>query len=86
MPAVVDALQKGRLSAAGLDVYEQEPLSPDSPLRTMSNVVLSSHAAWYSDDALYDLKVKTAQAVADLLQGRVPRSVVNLSVLASSER
>jgi D-3-phosphoglycerate dehydrogenase len=83
--ALIDALRDGRLAGAGLDVYENEPISPDNPLRTMENVVLSSHAAWYSEDSMRDVKVKAAQAVADLLQGRVPGSVVNPSALASSD-
>jgi D-3-phosphoglycerate dehydrogenase len=82
--ALVDALRDGRLAGAGLDVYEDEPISPDNPLRTMENVVLSSHAAWYSEDSMHDVKVKAARAVADFLQGRVPESVVNPEVLASS--
>jgi len=83
--ALVDALRDGRLAGAGLDVYENEPFSPDNPLCTMENVVLSSHAAWYSEDAMRDAKVQAARAVADFLQGRVPRSVVNPSALASSD-
>ena len=83
--ALVDALRDGRLAAAGLDVYENEPISPDNPLRSMENVVLSSHAAWYSEDSMRDVKVKAAQAVADILQGRVPESVVNPEALASPD-
>jgi D-3-phosphoglycerate dehydrogenase len=83
--ALVDALRDGRLAGAGLDVYETEPISPDNPLRTMENVVLSSHAAWYSEDSLRDVKVKAARAVADILQGEVPESVVNPAALASSD-
>jgi D-3-phosphoglycerate dehydrogenase len=81
--ALVAALQHGRLAGAGLDVYEREPISPDNPLRTMENVVLSSHAAWYSEDALRDMKIKAAQAVADVLQGQVPRAILNPSVLGA---
>ena len=83
--ALVDALRDGRLAAAGLDVYENEPISPDNPLRSMENVVLSSHAAWYSEDSMRDVKVKAARAVADILQGQVPESVVNPEALASSD-
>ncbi|HMK08557.1 MAG TPA: phosphoglycerate dehydrogenase [Anaerolineales bacterium] len=43
--ALVAALQQGRLAGAGLDVFEQEPLPGDSPLRTMDNVLLSAHNA-----------------------------------------
>jgi D-3-phosphoglycerate dehydrogenase len=80
--ALVEALRSRRLAGAGLDVYEREPLAPDSPLRALPNVVLTSHAAWYSEEAIRDTKVKAAQSVADVLQGRVPRYILNPAALA----
>jgi D-3-phosphoglycerate dehydrogenase len=50
--ALVAALQAGKLAGAGLDVFEEEPLPADSPLRAMDNVLLAPHnsnaspAAW----------------------------------------
>jgi len=41
--SLIHALQSRKISGAGLDVFEQEPLSPDSPLRKMDNCLLSSH-------------------------------------------
>lgn len=41
--ALVEALEAGRIAGCGLDVFEQEPLPVDSPLRKMDNVLLSSH-------------------------------------------
>jgi D-2-hydroxyacid dehydrogenase (NADP+) len=43
--ALIDALSKGRLLGAGLDVFEQEPLPADSPLWDMPNVVITPHSA-----------------------------------------
>jgi len=42
-PALVQALQAGQLSGAALDVFEQEPLPTESPLRSMPNVLLAPH-------------------------------------------
>jgi phosphoglycerate dehydrogenase-like enzyme len=44
--ALVEALTSGRLRAAGLDVFAEEPLSPDNPLLELDNVVLMPHVAW----------------------------------------
>lgn len=46
---IVEALEKGILGAASLDVFETEPLSPESPLWAMENVIVTPHAAASSD-------------------------------------
>jgi D-3-phosphoglycerate dehydrogenase len=79
-PALVAALQEGRLAGAGLDVFEQEPIAKDHPLLGMNNVVLSSHAAWYSEDSEYEIRTKTAQNVVDVMQGRPPTYLANPAV------
>jgi len=43
--ALINALESGKIAGAGLDVFEEEPLPKDSPLRRMDNVILSSHNA-----------------------------------------
>ena len=79
--ALIAALRAGRLAGAGIDVYEREPIGPDHPLCAMDNVLLSSHAAWYSEESLIDVKIRAAEAAADLAQGRIPKYVVNPEVL-----
>ncbi len=44
--ALVAALRAGRLAAAGLDVFAEEPIDPSSKLLTLANVVLTPHIAW----------------------------------------
>ncbi len=50
--ALVSALARGRLRAAGLDVFAREPIEPDNPLLNLDNVVLTPHVAWLTADTL----------------------------------
>jgi phosphoglycerate dehydrogenase-like enzyme len=50
--ALVDALRDGRLGAAGLDVFAQEPLPDGHPLTRLENVVLVPHLAWLTPETL----------------------------------
>lgn len=81
--ALADALQRGRLGGAGLDVTEQEPLDLQSPLLRMDRVVVTPHAAWYSEEGRSDLKRRVAEEVVRVLvRGEPPRNCVNPGVLA----
>lgn len=63
--ALVDALASGHLRAAGLDVFEHEPLGEDSPLLVRDDVVLTPHTAAYAEEALDELR---SRALADALR------------------
>jgi D-3-phosphoglycerate dehydrogenase len=78
--ALIQALEEGLLSGAGLDVLEKEPPDSQSPLLTMGNVVLSPHVGFYSLESISELKRRTAKNVADVLSGKWPGSVVNREV------
>ena len=73
-PALIEALKSGRLGGAGLDVFEQEPLPANSPLRGFANVILTSHAASVSEKAVENLQRKAAEAARDFLLGKDPVS------------
>jgi D-3-phosphoglycerate dehydrogenase len=78
--ALVEALRSGRIAAAGLDVFEEEPLPADSPLLGLANVVLTPHTAGVSEASVRRVKTEVGQAAAAVLSGRWPKSVVNPKV------
>jgi D-3-phosphoglycerate dehydrogenase / 2-oxoglutarate reductase len=79
--ALLEALDRGRLAQAGLDVFEQEPLPVDSLLRTHPKITLSDHTAWYSEESQIDLQRMAAEEVARVCTGGLPRSLANPEVL-----
>ena len=70
------ALTKGVIAGAALDVFHVEPLPADNPLRSAPNLVLTPHAAWYSEVAIHRLQRLVAQDIARALRGEVPRKPV----------
>ncbi|HTU02403.1 MAG TPA: C-terminal binding protein [Candidatus Sulfotelmatobacter sp.] len=78
--AIERALREGWIAGAGLDVLEHEPIPAGSPLLSLPNLILTPHAAWYSENSTEDLKRKVAEAVVAVLRGKRPDSVVNPEV------
>jgi D-3-phosphoglycerate dehydrogenase len=78
--ALIQALRKGQVSGAGLDVLEKEPPDPQNPLLKMENVTLAPHISFYSEESISELKQRTAENVSSVLLGKWPRSVVNQQV------
>ena len=62
---------------AGLDVYEQEPLPADSPLRACPNTILTSHTAWYSTNSIIRLRELAAMEIVRLIEGAELLHIVN---------
>ncbi len=72
--ALVEALDSGLVSAAGLDVLTGMGLDLDrNPLVGRDNVILTPHAAFYSDDALKTLQQRACRSLALYLTGEVPQ-------------
>lgn len=75
--ALVDALATGQIAAAGIDVFDVEPLLPDDPLRRTPGLLLTPHAAWYSGRALEELRAHNVRNVIDFFQGRRVDAILN---------
>jgi len=80
-------LRAGQIRAAALDVFADEPISPNSPLLELENVVLTPHVAGYSEEGLLDYFQAGYRLVSEfLLQNKVPESIVNPEVLEKLNR
>ena len=75
------ALTEGWIAGAALDVLGEEPPSAEHPLLRLDNVIVTPHAAFYSDAAIAELQTKAARNVALVLRGELPEAVVNPAVL-----
>lgn len=74
---MIAALQSGQLSAAALDVTDPEPINPDNPLVKMDNVVITSHIASASPEAVRKLRAQAAGTIAMAIKGQKVPNVVN---------
>jgi D-3-phosphoglycerate dehydrogenase len=80
--ALESALRNGHLSAAGLDVFEEEPVEAPIALLSMPNVVLTPHVAASTQEGLRRMALESAAAVLDWYAGKLdPDVVVNREVL-----
>lgn len=74
-----EALKNNRLAGAALDVLEQEPPQKDNPLLALENVIVTPHAAFYSEESYMDLRRKAVQEVKRVLSNQPPLNQVNKS-------
>lgn len=82
--ALARALVEGWIAGAAMDVFEQEPLPKESPLRHAPNLLLEPHQASFARETGERVSLAAATAVVELIQGRRPKWVVNEAVLSSS--
>jgi phosphoglycerate dehydrogenase-like enzyme len=75
--ALIDALSDGRLAAAGLDVFEAEPVAPDNRLLSLDNVVLTPHVTWYTADTMQRYLTEAVANCRRLRDGQALANVVN---------
>ena len=75
--ALVAALRDGVIAGAGLDVYEEEPLAPGSPLLALDQVVLTPHIAGWAIEAQVRTQESVVKDVARVLRGETPASPVS---------
>ena len=79
--ALYEALASRRIAGAGIDVFEQEPVSPDNALLKLDNIVVTPHHICLTDECINTIAASVFSACRDLAAGRVPKNVVNQQVL-----
>lgn len=74
--ALIEALQSGTISAAGLDVYEIEPIPADHPFLKMDNVLTLPHIGSATKATRFDMAMLAAQNLVNALTGQTPAHIV----------
>lgn len=75
--ALAVALKEGWIAGAALDVFETEPLSPDSPLLALQNITLTQHIAGVTWESMQAMTAMAVDSVAAVLRGELPKTAVN---------
>jgi D-3-phosphoglycerate dehydrogenase len=75
--ALFRALTEGWIAGAAVDVLAQEPPPPDHPLLSLDNIIVTPHAAFYSERSIQGLRRRATREVVRVLQGLEPASPVN---------
>ena len=83
--ALFEALQKGHLGGAGLDVYDEEPLPMDHPLRRLDNAVLLSHRGYATEEILRKRYQEAMENILNFFDGK-PVQLHNPEVLSQTKR
>ena len=82
--AIAEAIDKGVIAGAGLDVFASEPLSEDSPLRAVERgLVLTPHLGASTEEAQENVATDVAEQIRDVLLGLPARSAVNIPGLSA---
>ncbi|MBM04096.1 MAG: C-terminal binding protein [Dehalococcoidia bacterium] len=77
---LIEALNDGEISGAGLDVLEKEPPDENNPLLNMNNAIVSPHSAHYSNESMKTRYIRFGSEVAKVLNGYMPLNLVNKDI------
>ncbi len=80
-PALIAALQAGKIAGAGLDVFEQEPPAKDNPLFSLNNVILLPHMGGATQESMERMATHAAAGILAVLNGERPKYLMNPDVL-----
>ena len=79
--ALVKAIKEGKVAGAALDVFENEPLTPENELLKLDNTILTPHLGASTEEAQVNVAIEVAEIVRDALLGRGIRNAANYPCL-----
>src|SRR5262245_19313929 len=78
--ALFEGLTRGKIRAAGIDVFEEEPVSADNPLLNLPNVVVSSHRAGVTAESIRAMAMQVTAEMMRVIRGEKPHVLGNPEV------
>ena len=80
--ALKEALESGHVASAAIDVFEKEPIDPESPLlHCKVDIILTPHLGASTEEAQINVAIDVAEQIRDVLSGKSARSAVNIPAL-----
>jgi len=81
--ALMSALRNGVIGGAAVDVLAQEPPGPEDIPDNIPHLIVTPHAAWYSEESLVELQRLTAQAIVEIFETGTTSSIVNAPIMST---
>lgn len=79
--ALVKILKEKKIAGAALDVYMDEPINPNSPLRDLDNVILTPHTAALTVDSIIRMGVQSVEEIQKVYNKELPKNLINPDAL-----
>src|SRR5262249_22819399 len=75
--ALFEGLTRGKIRAAGIDVFEEEPVAADNPILNLPNVVVSAHVAGVTDETMRAMAMQVTAEMLRVLRAERPHVLGN---------
>ena len=81
--ALLSSLTEDLIGGAAINHFIDEPLPDSSPFWELSNLIITPHIGWYSEQAMIDRQKKGAIIVREIFEGKQPKTILNPEVFSN---